>query len=224
MKELGPYSAILTGGKAKSLLSRVVNNVIVLMLIVNMVNEDNSEQGDQDVDVEQVLLVNEDHVEVNNANADVVNVDVNEDNGNVAGNANRTKVRSIEALVCGLRLACEQELLQAREREVLDNFSELPYQVTQKMSGNLDRGNSCPLYTQGKGFRLWKQEVEAWAICVETPDNKTRLAVDLAIHLPHGHPLKIKERVLDPVEFGVTMLNKDDGIKKFLEFMETKVF
>ena len=100
---------------------------------------------------------------------------------------------------------------------------ELLYQVSQKMSENLDRGSSCPLYSQGKGFRLWKQEVEAWKICVETPDNKTRLAVDLAIHLPYGHPLKIKERVLDPVEFGVTMLNKDDGVKKLLEFMETKV-
>jgi hypothetical protein len=65
--------------------------------------------------------------------------------------------------------------------------------------------------------------VEAWKICVETPDNKARLAVDLAIHLPHGHPLKIKERVLDPVEFSVTKLNKDDGVKKLLEFMETKV-
>ena len=92
------------------------------------------------------------------------------------------------------------------------------------MSGNLDRGSSCPLYTQGKGFRLWKQEVEAWKICVETPDNKTRLAVDLAVHLPYGPPLKIKERVLDPAEFGVTMLNKDDGVEKLLEFMEFKVF
>ena len=89
MKELGPYhSAILTGGKVKTLLSRVVNNVIVLMLIVNVVNEDKPEQVllsevTEDVAVEQVLLVNGDHVDVNNANADVVNdvnVDVNEDN------------------------------------------------------------------------------------------------------------------------------------------------
>jgi hypothetical protein len=169
MKELGPYSAILTGGKAKSLLSWVVNNVIVLMLIVNVVNEnnvneDNPEQVLKKVvaeDVEQVLLVN---VNVNNAdvvNENNINVDVSEDNpeqillnvvtedveqvlllnldhmdlntetvengdgdvdietvenadvsnGNVAGNVNRTKVRSIEALVCGLRRAREQELL-----------------------------------------------------------------------------------------------------------------
>ena len=60
MKELGPYnSAILTGGKVKTLLSRVVNNVIVLMLIVNVVNEDKPEQGllsevTEDVAVEQV--------------------------------------------------------------------------------------------------------------------------------------------------------------------------
>ena len=164
-----------------------------------------------------------DGVEVNtetgeNANRDtetLENVDVN--NGNKAGNANKTKVRSIEDLVCDLRRAREQELLRARE--VLDNFSELPYQVTQKMSGNLDRESSCPLYTQGKGFRLWKQEVETWKICAESPDNKTRFAVDLAVHLPYGPPLKIKERVLDPAEFCVTMLNKDDGVEKLLEFM-----
>ena len=80
------------------------------------------------------------------------------------------------------------------------------------------------MYSKGKGFKLWKQEVEAWRICVETQENKTRLAVDLAINLPHGHPLKIKERVLDPVEFGVTKLNAENGVKDLLEFMETKVF
>jgi hypothetical protein len=77
-----------TGGKAKSLLSRLVNNVIVLMLIVNVVNEDKPEEVllsevTEDVAVEQVLLVNGEEVDVNNANADVVNdvnVDVNEDN------------------------------------------------------------------------------------------------------------------------------------------------
>ena len=58
MKELGPYhSAILTGGKVKTLLSRVVNNVIVLMLIVNVVNEDKPKQVllsevTEDMDVE----------------------------------------------------------------------------------------------------------------------------------------------------------------------------
>ena len=59
---------------------------------------------------------------------------------------------------------------------------------------------------------------------METTDNKAKLAVDLAINLPHGHPLKIKERVLDPVEFGVTKLNAENGVKDLLEFMETKVF
>jgi hypothetical protein len=214
-----------------------VNNVNV---DVNNIDEKNPDKvlladvNAEDVDMEQVLLVNVDHVVVDentetveNADVDVntetvENADVN--NGNVTVNVNRTKVRSIEALVCELRRAREQELLRAREREVLDNFSELPFRVTQKMSGNLERGSSCPLFTQGKGFKLWKQEVEAWQICVQTTDNKARLAVDLAIHLPHGHPLKIKERVLDPVEFSVTKLNKDDGVKKLLEFMETKVF
>jgi hypothetical protein len=56
----------------------------------------------------------------------------------------------------------------------------------------------CPVYSQGKGFRLWKQEVQAWVICVETPENKKSLAVNLAISLPHGHALKIKEKVFDP--------------------------
>ena len=31
-------------------------------------------------------------------------------------------------------------------------------------------------------------------------------------------------RVLDPVEFGVTKLNAENGVKDLLEFMETKVF
>jgi hypothetical protein len=98
--------------------------------------------------------------------------------------------------------------------------------VTQKgeMGENFERGSSCPLFTKGESFKLWKQEVEAWQICLQTTDNKARLAVDLAIHLPHGHPLKIKERLLDPVEFGVTKLNKDNGVKELLEFMEKKVF
>ena len=66
MKELGPnHSAILTGGKVKTLLSQVVNNVIVL--IVNMVNKDKLSKVTEDVAVEQVLLVNGDHVNVNNA-------------------------------------------------------------------------------------------------------------------------------------------------------------
>jgi hypothetical protein len=59
-----------------------------------------------------------------------------------------------------------------------------------KMGENYERGSSCPVYSKVKGFSLWKQEVEAWKICVETPENKTRLAVDLAIN----HALKIKER------------------------------
>jgi hypothetical protein len=83
---------------------------------------------------------------------------------------------------------------------------------------------SCPVYSKGKGFRLWKQEVQAWVICAETPENKKRLAVDLAINLPHGHALKIKERVLDPNECGVLKLNMEDGVKNLLEFMKTKVF
>jgi hypothetical protein len=146
----------------------VINANTDVVSDVNLdVNKDNPEQVlltvvTKDVDVEQALLVNMDRVDVNtetveNADGDVdtetmENAEVN--NGNVAGNANKTKVRSVEALMCELQRARDQELLRAREREVLDIFSELPYQVTQKMSGNLDRGNSCPLYTQGNGFRL----------------------------------------------------------------------
>jgi hypothetical protein len=46
MRKLGPYSAILTGGMVQSLLSQVVNNVIMLMLIsvIVDVNKDNPEQ------------------------------------------------------------------------------------------------------------------------------------------------------------------------------------
>jgi hypothetical protein len=66
--------------------------------------------------------------------------------------------------------------------------------------------------------------VEAWRIYFETTDDKAMSAVDLAINLPHGHTLKIKERVLDPVEFGVMKLNLENGVKDLLEFMEKKVF
>jgi hypothetical protein len=137
----------------------------------------------------QVVVVNN----VNNVNVDgnaenVENMDVND------VNVKKTTVRSIEAIVCELRREREvTELLSAREREVLDNFSELHFRVSQKgeMGENYEWGSSCPLFTKGKGLKLWKQEVEAWRICVETPEHKTRLAVDLAINLPHGHPLKI---------------------------------
>jgi hypothetical protein len=66
--------------------------------------------------------------------------------------------------------------------------------------------------------------VEAWKISVKHPDNKTRLAVEVAVHLQYGPPLKIKERVIDPAEFGVNILKQDDGVEQLLEFMESKVF
>jgi hypothetical protein len=73
MRELGPYSAILAGGKAQSLLSWVVNSVIVLMLInVIMDNVNNPWQ----VVLNQVVVVSN----VNNVYVDSVDVnDVNED-------------------------------------------------------------------------------------------------------------------------------------------------
>ena len=71
---------------------------------------------------------------------------------------------------------------------------------------------------------MLKQEVEAWVICAETPENKNSLAVNMAINLPHCHALKIKERVFDPNKCGVLKLNVEDGVKNLLEFMETKVF
>jgi hypothetical protein len=72
MKELSPFhSAILTGGKVKTLLSRVVKSVIMLMLIneigdnisVNVENEDNPGQvlQNQVVDGVNVDVVNEDN-------------------------------------------------------------------------------------------------------------------------------------------------------------------
>jgi hypothetical protein len=71
MRELGPYSAILAGGKVQTLLSQVVKSVIVLMLIngigdnisVNEENEDNPGQvlQNQVVDDINVDVVNEDN-------------------------------------------------------------------------------------------------------------------------------------------------------------------
>ena len=43
-------------------------------------------------------------------------------------------------------------------------------------------------------------------------------------NLPHNHPLKIKERVLDDVEHGVKKFNAVNGVKDLLTFMEEKVF
>jgi formiminotetrahydrofolate cyclodeaminase len=92
MRELGQYSAILTVGMAQSLLSRVVNSVIVLMLInvivdnvnANVVNEDNSGQ----VLLNQVLVVSN----VNTVYVD--NVDVNEDRN--VNNLKRGRERQLE--------------------------------------------------------------------------------------------------------------------------------
>ena len=67
MRELGPYSAILTGGKAQSMLSRVVNNVIVLMLISVILDNVN------------VNVVTEDEVNVDSV--DVYDVNKNVDHG-----------------------------------------------------------------------------------------------------------------------------------------------
>ena len=94
------------------------------------------------------------------------------------------------------------ELVRARAQEVIDILRELPFWETEKakMGERLERGSSCPLLTKGKSFLLWKQEVKAWKIVVEDEDNKPKLAVELAINLPHNHPLKIKERVFDSNE------------------------
>ena len=75
-----------------------------------------------------------------------------------------------------------------RAREVIDFLSELPFRVTEKgeMGDRVERGSSCPLLVKGKSFELWKQEVKAWQIVVETTENKMKLAPDLAINLPGG--------------------------------------
>ena len=114
----------------------------------------------------------------------------------------------------------------ARAREVIDFLSELPFREAEKveMGERVERGSSCPLLVKGKSFELLKQEVKAWQIVVETTENKKKLALDLAINLPHNHPLKIKERVLDDVEHGVKKLNAVNGVKDLLTFMEEKVF
>ena len=114
----------------------------------------------------------------------------------------------------------------ARAREVIDNLSELPFREAEKgkMGERIERGSSCPLFIKGKSFELWKQEVKAWKIVVENNDNKKKLAVDLAINLPHNHPLKIKQRVLDDVEHGVAKLNTETGVNDLLKFLEETVF
>ena len=81
-----------------------------------------------------------------------------------------------------------------RAREVIDIFSELPFCETEKgkMGERIKRGSGCPLFIKGKSFELWKQEVKAWKIDVEGESNKKKMDVELAINLPHNHPLKIK--------------------------------
>ena len=118
------------------------------------------------------------------------------------------------------------ELVCARTREVIDIFRELPFCETKKarMGERIERGSSCPLLTKGKSFGLWKQEVRAWQIVVEDEHNKKKIAVELAINLPHNHPLKIKERVFDSKEHGIEKLNSETGIDTLLKFLEEKVF
>ena len=118
------------------------------------------------------------------------------------------------------------ELVHARAQEVIDILRELPFWETEKakMGERFERGSSCPLLTKGKSFLLWKQEVKAWKIVVEDEDNKQKLAVELAINLPHNHPLKIKERVFDSNEHGIDKLNTTTGVDTLLKFLEEKVF
>jgi hypothetical protein len=139
-------------------------NVDVNDVDVNNANE-NMNNSKQVLLSQEVLLVNVNHLDVN-MNAEAVDVNNVNENTNVNNleqglfvnvdhvntetkekvdvNVNRTKGRSLEAVVCELRHAREQELLRAR-----------------KMGENYERGSSCPMYTNGKGFNLWKQEVEA---------------------------------------------------------------
>jgi hypothetical protein len=64
----------------------------------------------------------------------------------------------------------------ARAREVIDFLSELPFRETEKgeMGERVERGSSCPLLVKGKSFELWKQEVKAWQIVVETTEEKKK--------------------------------------------------
>ena len=59
--------------------------------------------------------------------------------------------------------------------------------------------------------------MKAWKIVVEDESNKKKMAVELAINLPHNHPLKIKERVFDAAEHGVAKLNTVTGVNDLLK-------
>ena len=84
------------------------------------------------------------------------------------------------------------------------------------------RAQQCPPLTKGKSFELWKSEVKAWKIVVEDESNKKKMAVELAINLPHNHP--IKKRVFDSNEHGVDKLNTVTRVDALLKFLEEKVF
>ena len=113
-----------------------------------------------------------------------------------------------------------------RAREVIDIFRELTFCETEKvkMGERIKRGSSCPLFIKSKSFELWKQEVKAWQIVAEDDNNKKKMAVELAINLPHNHPLKIKEIEFDIAKHGIAKLNTETGVETLLTFLEETVF
>ena len=95
-------------------------------------------------------------------------------------------------------------------------WRELPFPVIvkRKMAGEGQSWTTTvPKMQKGMTWEHFKEEIRAWALCADGAVEKKLMAVQIAINLPMNHPLRVRERVFDSGEYGVSKLNADNGVE-----------
>ena len=79
---------------------------------------------------------------------------------------------------------------------------------------------TVPKMQKGMTWEHFKEEIRAWALCADGAVEKKLMAVQIAINLPMNHPLRLRERVFDSGEYGVSKLNADNGVEDLITFLD----
>ena len=102
-------------------------------------------------------------------------------------------------------------------------WRELPFPVIvkRKMAGEGQSWTTTvPKMQKGMTWEHFKEEIRAWALCADGAVEKKLMAVQIAINLPMNHPLRLRERVFDSGEYGVSKLNADNGVEDLITFLD----
>ena len=102
-------------------------------------------------------------------------------------------------------------------------WQQLPYTAAPAKMAPTDSNawtTTVPKMQKGMNWDHFKEEVRAWSLCAERSVEKKLMAVQVAINLPVNHPLRLRERVFDPGEYGVSKLNADTGVEDLIKFLD----